>query len=93
MLSKDEVEKLKETLKMELAVNLNNLVGFINRMNLNPLLKQHSFLNLDQCKYWVTEAIGILSFEEPKPPMQELQPINLKDKVEDKIKEEVKKIA
>jgi len=39
-----------------------NIVNFLNRLDLHPVLKSHCFQNLDQGSYWARQAISQLQF-------------------------------
>lgn len=53
----DKNEQTKLALIQALSQFSGNMISFLNKLNLNPTLKSHCFMNLDQATFWAREAI------------------------------------
>ena len=66
--------KIREVIMYSFQKSYMELVQLVNKLeSLNPILKSHAFLNLDQGAYWIREAIASMPLNFPEEPADQAQ--------------------
>lgn len=63
----DQNEQTKLALIQALGQFSGNMISFLNKLDLNPTLKSHCFMNLDQATFWAREAIAAMQLNLSTP--------------------------
>lgn len=79
----EKTQKFRNAVLEVIKVKYNDLISFVNTLNLHPMLRSHANMNLDQGLYWLVQGINIIDLkpEEEKEEVKEENVVKLKESV------------